>query len=171
MDVLTSWAPALHEALTGLGEGDHVIVDGTLIPIDRIRADEPYHSRKHRQQGMNVLVIARPDDTPPWLSRATPGRTHDLTAPAPTASSKPASPGRSSSLADRAHQGAGSTVRTPYHRHRGQPEHYQEFNRDHARLRPPGERALAQLKSRRLLRRARCSTCLFGTILQAVTPY
>jgi hypothetical protein len=32
LEVLASWAPGLHEALTGLGEGDHVIVDGTLIP-------------------------------------------------------------------------------------------------------------------------------------------
>lgn len=73
LDVLASWAPGLHEALTGLGEGDHVIVDGTLIPIDRIRADEPYYSTKHRQHGMNVQVIARPDGTPLWFSRATPG--------------------------------------------------------------------------------------------------
>ncbi len=42
LDVLAAWAPGLHEALTGLGEGGHVIVDGTLIPIDRITADEPY---------------------------------------------------------------------------------------------------------------------------------
>ncbi len=27
LDVLADWAPDLHEALTGLGEGDHVIVD------------------------------------------------------------------------------------------------------------------------------------------------
>ncbi|WP_446044999.1 transposase family protein, partial [Streptomyces olivaceus] len=44
LDVLASWAPGLHEALTGLGDGDHLIVDGTLIPTDRVRADEPYYS-------------------------------------------------------------------------------------------------------------------------------
>jgi len=79
LDVLGSWAPGLHEALTGLGEGDHIIVDGTLIPTDRIRADEPYYSMKHRRHGMNVQVIARPDGTPLWFSRATPGRTHART--------------------------------------------------------------------------------------------
>ncbi|MFB6839063.1 transposase family protein [Streptomyces sp. NPDC056361] len=134
LDILAGWAPGLHEAFTGLGEGDHVIVDGTLIPIDRIAADEPYYSQKHRKKrkrGMNVQVIARPDGTPLWFSRATPGR-------------------------------------TPYYRHREQPEHYQQFNRDHARLRAPGERAFAQLKSWRLLRRARCSTRRIGTIVQAV---
>ncbi len=64
IEILASWAPGLHEALTGLGEGDFVIVDGTLIPTDRIRADEPYYSQKHKKHGMNVQVIARPDGTP-----------------------------------------------------------------------------------------------------------
>ncbi|MGW1052040.1 transposase family protein [Streptomyces sp. NPDC002521] len=71
-------------------------------------------------------------------------------------------------LADRAYQGAGATVRSPYYHHREQPAHYQQFNRDHARLRAPGERAFAQLKSWRVLRRARCSTRRIGTIVQAV---
>ncbi len=75
-----AWAPDLREALLGLGEGDFVIVDGTLIPTDRIKADEPYYSQKHKQHGMDVQVIARPDGTPLWFSRALPGRTHDLTA-------------------------------------------------------------------------------------------
>jgi hypothetical protein len=70
--------------------------------------------------------------------------------------------------ADRAYQGAGATFRTPYNHHREQPEHYQQFNRDHTRLRTLGERAIAQLKSWRLLRRARCSTRRIGTIVQAV---
>lgn len=78
--ILSSWAPGLQEALTGLGEGDHVIVDGTLIPTDRIKADEPYYSMKHRKHGMNVQVVAAPDGTPLWFSRATPRRTHDLTS-------------------------------------------------------------------------------------------
>jgi hypothetical protein len=80
VELRASWAPGLHEALVGLGEGDFVIVDGTLIPTDRIKADEPYCSQKHKKHGMNVQVIARPGGTPLWFSRATPGRTHDLTA-------------------------------------------------------------------------------------------
>lgn len=76
LDVLASWASGLQEALTGLGEGDHVIVDGTLSPTGRIRADEPYHSQKHRKHGLNVQVIAASDGIPLWFSRATPGRTH-----------------------------------------------------------------------------------------------
>jgi hypothetical protein len=168
VDVLASWAPGLHEALTGLGEGDHVIVDGTLIPIERIAADEPYYSQKHKKHGMNVQVIARPDGTPLWFSRATPGRTHDLTAARAHGIVQACLTRQILILADRAYQGAGATVRTPYYHHREQPAHYQQFNRDHARLRAPGERAFAQLKSWRLLRRARCFTRRIGTIVQAV---
>lgn len=65
-------APGLRQALVGLGEGDFVIVDGTLIPTDRIAADEPYYSQKHRKHGMNVQVIATPDGTPLWFSRSLP---------------------------------------------------------------------------------------------------
>lgn len=39
--VLSRITPALEASLTGLGEGDFAIVDGTLIPTDRIRADGP----------------------------------------------------------------------------------------------------------------------------------
>ncbi|WP_225805636.1 transposase family protein, partial [Streptomyces sp. NK15101] len=168
LDVLAAWAPGLHEALTGLGEGDHVIVDGTLIPIDRIATDEPYSSQKHRKHGMNVQVIARPDGTPLWFSRAAPGRTHDLTAARAHGIVQACLTRQILVLADRACQGAGATVRTPYKNHREQPEHHQQFNSDHARLRAPGERAFAQLKSWRTLRLARCSTRRIGAIVQAV---
>jgi hypothetical protein len=31
-----------------------VIIDGTLIPIDRIAADRPFHSGKHKRHGVNL---------------------------------------------------------------------------------------------------------------------
>ncbi|MEU3402313.1 transposase family protein, partial [Streptomyces filamentosus] len=125
-------------------------------------------SQKHRRHGMNVQVIARSDGTPLWFSRVTPGRTHDLTA-ARAHSRRPDLPHPADPRPRRpSYQGASATVRTPYYHHREQPEYYQRFNRDHARLRAPGERAFAQLKSWRLLRRARCSTRRISTIGQAV---
>jgi hypothetical protein len=77
-------------------------------------------------------------------------------------------PKPAASCRDRAYQGAGATVRTPYYGHRELPEHYQKYNRDHARLRAPGERAFARLKSLRLLRQARCSTNHIGRVVAAV---
>lgn len=95
LEVLVSWAPGLHGALVGLGKGDFVIVDGAPIPTHRIAADQPYRSQKHKQHGMNVQVVARPDGAPLWFSRATSGRTHLLTAARAHGTVKPASPGRS----------------------------------------------------------------------------
>jgi hypothetical protein len=37
-----------------------VVIDGTLIPIDRVAADRPFYSGKHRRHGMNLQVISSP---------------------------------------------------------------------------------------------------------------
>jgi len=37
-----------------------VILNGTLLPIDRIAADTPHHSGKDNRHGMNVQVLADP---------------------------------------------------------------------------------------------------------------
>jgi len=41
-----------------------VVLDGTLFPIDRVAADRPHHSGKHKMHGMNIQVLAAPDGTP-----------------------------------------------------------------------------------------------------------
>ena len=46
----------------------HVVIDGTLIPIDRVAADRPFYSGKHRRHGMNLQVIAAPDGVIVWVS-------------------------------------------------------------------------------------------------------
>jgi len=140
----------------------------TLIPTDRVRADQPYYSQKHKKHGMNVQVISRSDGTPLWFSRATPGRTHDLTAARAHGIVQACLTRQILVLADRAYQGAGATFRTPYYHHSEQPEHYQQFNRDHARLRAPGERAFARLKSWHIMRRARSSTRRISRTVQAI---
>lgn len=150
LEIQASWAPGLHEALVGLGEGDFVIVDGRLILTDWIPADEPHYSQQHKRHGRNVKVIARPDGTPLWPSRAT------GTDPRPDPGPCPRHP---SGLPHSANPGPGrprlpgasATIRTPHYLHREQPPHYQQFTHDHARLRTPGECAFAQLKSRRIL--------------------
>jgi hypothetical protein len=39
----------------------YVVLDGTLIAIDRVAADRPFYSGKHRRHEMNLQVIASPD--------------------------------------------------------------------------------------------------------------
>ena len=58
-------------------------------------------------------------------------------------------------LADKGYTGAGEHIRTPY-KGRNKPASKKEANRAHARLRGPGERANAKVKSWRILRKLRC---------------
>ncbi|GGO47721.1 hypothetical protein GCM10012287_21000 [Streptomyces daqingensis] len=57
-----------------------MILDGTLLPIDRIAADRPFYSGKHKKHGMNVQVITDPHGRPLWASPALPGAVHDIKA-------------------------------------------------------------------------------------------
>jgi hypothetical protein len=114
LEILAGHAPDLHTALAAVGPLDFVVVDGTLIPTDRIRADQPYYSAKHKRHGMNVQVIATANGTPLWFSRALPGRTHDLTAARAHGIVQACLSRQILVLADKAHRGANATFRTPY---------------------------------------------------------
>ena len=61
--LLAARSPKLRQALAGAKEAGHayVVIDGTLIPIDRVAADRPFYSGKHRRHGMNLQVISAPD--------------------------------------------------------------------------------------------------------------
>jgi hypothetical protein len=58
----------------------YVVLDGTLIPIDRVAADRPFHFGKHKRHRMNLQVIASPDGDVLWVSGALPGSAHDKKA-------------------------------------------------------------------------------------------
>ncbi|MFI9771615.1 transposase family protein [Streptomyces sp. NPDC052415] len=167
VEILADQAPNLHDALASVKPWEHVIVDGTLIPINRVAADEPYYSQKHKRHGMNVQVVAAANGTPLWFSRALPGRTHDLTAARAHGIVQACLTRQILVLADKAYQGAHATICTSY-KGRELPDRYRQFNRDHARLRAPGERAFARLKQWRIFRRARCSTSRIGRTVAAV---
>ena len=80
--LLAARAPALRRALAGAKKDRHayLVIDGTLIPINRVAADRPFYSGKHRRRGMNLQVIASPNGEILWVSGALPGAVHDLTA-------------------------------------------------------------------------------------------
>jgi hypothetical protein len=58
--LLAGRAPKLRKAVRDAKRAGHayVIVDGTLIPVDRVAADRPFYSGKHKRHGMNLQVIA-----------------------------------------------------------------------------------------------------------------
>lgn len=98
--VLTEQTPDLPEVLAeALRRGlDHVLLDGTLIPSDRVnephRRSDRWSSDKHHRHGGNVQVLCTPDGTPIWTSprraRLNP-RPHNCPPPRPAR----AVPGRS----------------------------------------------------------------------------
>ena len=75
-------SPKLGRALAAAKKAGHayVVIDGTLVPIDRVAADRPSYSGKHRRHGMNLQVISSPNGDIVWVSGPLPGATHDLTA-------------------------------------------------------------------------------------------
>lgn len=52
VDLLAALVPTLQQALKRAAAKAFVILDGTLLPIDRIAADRPFYSGKHRKHGM-----------------------------------------------------------------------------------------------------------------------
>jgi hypothetical protein len=70
-------------------------------------------------------------------------------------------------LADKGYIGAGDHVRVPY-RGRNKPASQKAANRAHAQLRSPAERANAQLKTWRILRKLRCCPWRAGQLAKAI---
>jgi len=80
VNLLAALAPTLTEAARAASKKAYVILDGTLLPIDRIAADRPFYSGKHKKHGMNVQVIALPQGRLMWASPALAGAIHDVRA-------------------------------------------------------------------------------------------
>jgi Helix-turn-helix of DDE superfamily endonuclease len=90
--LLAARSPKLRKALAGARQAGHayVVIDGTLIPIDRVAADRPFYFGKHHRHGMNLQVIATPGRgyrvgvRPAARCRPRPDRSPDLGDPAGT---------------------------------------------------------------------------------------
>lgn len=168
VEILASHAPTFTEAVKTASAKAFVILDGTLLPIDRIAADRPFHSGKHKKHGMNVQIIADPAGRLLWASPALPGAVHDIKA------------ARTHGIIDALDRrgvlgGQGlprrrmGTIRVPY---RGRWETLsagqQAVNRSHAKVRALVEQAMDTLKTWRLLRKLRCSTTRITSLVKAV---
>ncbi|XUL93954.1 transposase family protein [Streptomyces galilaeus] len=167
VDVLSLLAPSLTEAMRTIREKAFVILDGTLLPIDRIAADTPYYSGKHKRHGMNVQVLTDPFGRLLWASPALPGSTHDLTAARAHGIIEALTEAGLKCWADKAYQGAGGAVRVPF-RGRHLKKWKRRHNTTHAKIRCVGEQAMATLKGWRLLRKLRCSTNRITDVVKAI---
>ncbi|MEV0200317.1 transposase family protein, partial [Nonomuraea sp. NPDC050691] len=149
----------------------YAILDGTLIPIDRLADERPYYSGKHKQHGVNVQLLADPMGRLVWASPALPGAVHDLTAARRVGLIDALTGAGVKTFADKGYQGAGGTIRTPFKRHRHRrwlSRGQREVNRSHARIRAIGERAVATLKSWKVLAKLRCCPHRATTLVQAI---
>jgi hypothetical protein len=166
--LLAARSPKLRRALAQAKDAGHayLVIDGTLIAIDRVAADRPFYSGKHRKHGMNLQVIASPHGDIVWVSGPLPGAVHDLTAARLWGIVRELAACGLVVLGDNGYLG-GACIRTPY-RGRNKPAAQKEANRAHARLRAPGERANAQLKSWRVLRKLRCCPWRAGQLAKAI---
>jgi len=166
--LLAARAPKLRQAVREATKAGwaYVVLDGTLIPIDRVAADRPFDSGKHRKHGMNLQVIASPDGDIVWVSGALPGSVHDKKAEWIWGVLDQLEAVGLVTLADKGYLGS-THAKIPY-RGKNKPPSQKEANRAHARLRAPGERANAQLKTWRILRKLRCCPWHAGQLAKAI---
>ncbi|MBP1782030.1 hypothetical protein J3R08_001880 [Micromonospora sp. HB375] len=152
--LLAAVAEDLTAAMRRIRRLAYAILDGTLIPIDRIADQRPYYSGKHKRHGVNVQVIADAAGRLVWASPALPGSAHDLTAARSHGIIDALTSSDVMTFADRGYQGARGSVRTPFKRRRFRPKlsrRQKAVNRAHARIRARGERAIATLKTWKIL--------------------
>jgi hypothetical protein len=166
--LLAARAPALRQAVRDAKKAGYayVVLDGTLIPIDRVAADRPFYSGKHKRYGMNLQVIASPDGAILWVSGALPGSVHDKKAEWIWGVLAELEAAGLVVLADKGYQGS-AYAKIPY-RGRNKPESQKQANRAHAKLRAPGERANAQLKNWHILRKLRSCPWRAGQLAKAI---
>ena len=167
-DLLATRAPKLRTAIRDAVKAGYayVVVDGTLIPVDRVAADRPFYSGKHKRHGMNLQVIAGPCGDIVWVSGALPGAVHDMKAQWIWGVLAELEAAGLATLADKGYQG-GTYAKIPY-KGRNKPDSQKQANKAHARLRAPGERANAQLKSWHVLRKLRCCPWRAGQLAKAI---
>lgn len=82
--MLAALAPTLAGAIEVTRVKAHVILDGTLLRIDRVGMtggrDWPFYSGKHMCDGLNVQVVADPAGRLIWTSTVMPGARHEIGA-------------------------------------------------------------------------------------------
>jgi hypothetical protein len=151
LTLLAAMAPTLQQAIEVASRKAFVILDGTLLRIDRVGMasgrDREFYSGKHKAHGLNVQVIGDPAGRLVWISPPLPvtrqdmgaAREHGIIA-ALTVHDIPA-------VADTAYQGGGPTVTVPQRRRRLDPDtgrdrrlsrNQKDVNTAHARRRGPG---------------------------------
>lgn len=164
--LLAARAPTLTDALRRLSRhGDnYAILDGSVIRTDRLAADRPFYSGKHRHHGINLQALTDPRGRLLWVSDGLPGAVNDTAAARHHNIPDACRQAGITVLADSGYHHIANGVITPYKRVGGGHITTRELNPGQrvantalARVRAPGERGFATLKAWRILTRVRCS--------------
>ncbi|PPA57809.1 transposase family protein [Micromonospora chalcea] len=169
--LLATAANDLATAMERIRRLAYAILDGTLIPIDRVADQKPYYSGKHKHHGVNVQVIADAAGRLAWASPALPGSVHDLTAARTHGIIAALTPADVMTFADKGYQEALGSVRTPFKRRRFRPKlsrRQKAVNRAHAKIHARGEHAIATLKTWKILNKLRSCPRRATPIVQAI---
>jgi hypothetical protein len=181
IELLAAMAPTLAEAMDVATGKAFVILDGTLLRIDRVGMasgyDRAFYSGKHKCHGVNVQVIADPAGRLVWISPTLPGARHDMGAAREHGIIDALAETGVIAVADTAYQGGGPAIRVPQRRRRLDPDtgRYRRLsaaqkhvNTAHARQRGPGERVNAELKNWKILRKIRSCPTRAAELVAAV---
>jgi hypothetical protein len=149
-EVLDEFVPGPAQAIEAV-QGRVCLVDGTLARCWSYADQRELWSRKYATTGFNTQVIGLLDGRPVFVSDPLPGNTHDARAfvDTPVADIVRASNG---GIGDKGYQGC-DAMATPRKRPpRGElSQRDKQCNSEHAALRAPIERLIANLKAWRIL--------------------
>jgi len=115
---------------------------------------------------MNLQVIADPRGDILWVSGALPGSVHDKKAEWMRGVLAELEDAGLVTLADKGYQGS-TYAKIPY-KGKNKPDSQKQANKAHAKLRAPGERANAQLKTWKILTKLRCCPWRAGQLARAI---
>jgi transposase len=143
--VLTDWIPVA-EDLDPVGS---YVLDGSLLPCWSWEDNPELYSGKHKTTGLNVQVLCDLDGRIVWISDPVDGRDHDMTALAASGLLDGLDPQKV--IADKGYQGSGAItpIKKPIG---GELSHADKtYNTQVNRIRYVVERAIANLKTWRIL--------------------
>jgi transposase len=130
--------------------GQTVLVDGFLAPCWSWREAPDLWSGKHKTTGFNGQVISDLAGNIVFVSEPITGHNHDMTVLSETETAEVIA-AAFSGIGDKGYQGSGYITPIKKPKYRKLLEWENEFNADVSRLRAPIERAIAHVKSWRIL--------------------
>ena len=155
-ELLAARAPKLRQAVRDAVKAGwaYVVLDGTLIPRRPGRCGPAVLLGQAPQARDEPAGHRQPRRGHPLGVRALPGAVHDKKAEWIWGVLAALEAAGLVTLADKGYRGS-NHAKIPYIG-KGKPASQKEANRAHAQLRAPGERANAQLKTWKILRKLRC---------------